>query len=335
MGLHRLGLQEKLPSALFWETVLIQPQSDMTIRPITGAEEVSLFRTLTYTLDDELGTDLARGNRRPQWMWIALRGGRVVARAAWWGPSDDATPSVLDILDVCDDPDRVDVGVQLLRAALSAVIPEGTLAPEYIRFVPADWREHAGSRRVVEDRMAIAAQTGARLLVERLRLEWRPGTQISAPTGRVVFRPVGNDAELVDLMTLVMEGSLDAHSRDDLTRMSPREGAVRHFQDELAGYKTPRDWWRIASLPEGEPVGFVIPARNDYHAIIAYLGVVPAHRGRGYINEILAEGTRILAAQNVPRIRASTDLDNFPMAKAFARAGWANFERQINMTWEG
>jgi hypothetical protein len=36
----------------------------------------------------------------------------------------------------------------------------------------------------------------------------------------------------------------------------------------------------------------------------------------------------------VLRIRASTDLDNVPMAEAFGRAGWVNFERSISMTWQ-
>jgi RimJ/RimL family protein N-acetyltransferase len=312
---------------------LTAPQDDLTIRPLANDAELDLFRRLTYTLDDELADDLAAGSRRPSWMWVALRGTRLVARAAWWGSSGAATPGVLDVLDVADEDDRVEVGVQLLRVALGEIFPPGDSPAEYVRFVPADWRDNPGSRRVVEDRMTIASETGAQLLVERLRLEWRPGTPIAAPTGRLAFRQVSDEAELVDLMTLVMEGTLDAHSRDDLTRMSAREGAVMHFGDELARYRSPRDWWRIAALPGGEPVGFIIPARNDYQPIIAYLGVVPAHRGQGYIDEILAEGTRILAAQGVPRIRASTDLDNVPMAAAFARAGWVNFERAINMTW--
>lgn len=310
------------------------PKDELTIRPIVSPAELDLFRRLTYTLDDELADDLAAGSRRPSWMWIALRGTRLVARAAWWGSISAPTPVVLDVLDVANDLDRIDVAVQLLRAALREIFPPGDCPAEYVRFVPADWREHPGSRRVVEDRMTIAGETGAQLLVERLRLEWRPGTPIAAPTNRLGFRPVSDDAELVDLMTLVMEGTLDAHSCDDLTRMSAREGAVRHFEDELAQYSSPRKWWRIATLPSGEPVGFITPARNDYHPIIAYVGVVPAHRGKGYIDEILAEGTRILCAQDVPRIRASTDLDNIPMAAAFARAGWVNFERAINMTWK-
>jgi RimJ/RimL family protein N-acetyltransferase len=131
----------------------------------------------------------------------------------------------------------------------------------------------------------------------------------------------------------VLDGTLDVHSRDDLARMSPREAAVRHYEDDLAHYRSPRDWWRIATLPDGEPVGFVMPAHNDYNPIMGYLAVLPAHRGNGYIDEILAEGTRILAAQDVPRIRAATDVGNTPMANAFRRAGYVNFERAITMDW--
>lgn len=101
-------------------------------------------------------------------------------------------------------------------------------------------------------------------------------------------------------MASVLDGTLDAHGRDDLTRMSVHEAAVRHYEDELARYTSPRDWWRIATLPHGEAVGFVIPARNDYNPIIAYIAVLPSHRGNSYIDDILAEGTRILAEQHVP-----------------------------------
>jgi RimJ/RimL family protein N-acetyltransferase len=78
----------------------------------------------------------------------------------------------------------------------------------------------------------------------------------------------------------------------------------------------------------------VIPAHNGYNPIIAYLGVVPAHRGHGYIHDVLAAGTSLLAVQNVPRIRAATDVGNAPMAAAFARAGYITFGRQIDMTWQ-
>jgi RimJ/RimL family protein N-acetyltransferase len=169
--------------------------------------------------------------------------------------------------------------------------------------------------------------------LERLRLEWRPGTPVAGHSERLTFRPVRNPGELIELMALVLDGTLDAHSRDDLTRMTPRQAAQGQYRNEFERYASPRDWWRIATLPDGEPVGFVIPVHNGYNPIIAYLGVVPAHRGHGYIHDVLAAGTSLLAAQDIPRIRAATDVGNAPMAAAFALAGYVTFERQIDMTW--
>jgi RimJ/RimL family protein N-acetyltransferase len=309
---------------------------DLTMRPIAGREELNLFSRLPYILNEELGDDLAAGRRRPEWMWVALHGDHLLARIAWWGRTGDDTPFLLDVFDLDDsgaDRDRVDIGVRLLRTAMAEVVPAGTRPPEYLRLVPPDWRETAVTRRVVEDRTVALERTGARLLVERLRFQWSPATPIPGPTGRLVFRPVRDTEEVLALMTAVLAGTLDAHSRDDLTRMPARQAALRHYEDELARYPSPRDWWRIATLPDGEPVGFVTPARNDYNPIIGYLAVLPEHRGNGYIDEILAEGTRILNAQGAPRIRAATDLGNIPMANAFHRAGYVNFERTVNMTW--
>ena len=308
---------------------------DLTIRPITGPDELDLFNQLPYQLNGELAGDLDDGHRQPGWLWMALRGGRPAARAAWWARPGNELPDALDILDLDDSAgtEAVDIAARLLSTAMAEVIPAGTQPPYYLRFTGPDWRGDPATRQATEDRMAAAARTGARLFVERLRLEWRPGTPVPGPAGRLSFRPVTDPGELLALMAKVMDGTLDAHGRADLARMPPREAAARHYHEELATYTSPRDWWRIAELPGGEPVGFVIPAHNGYSPVIAYLGVVPAHRRHGYIADILAEGTRVLAAQDVPFIKASTDLGNVPMAAAFHRAGWVTTGHQIDMTW--
>ncbi len=309
---------------------------DLTIRPITGPGEVDLFNQLSYQLNGELAGDLDDGHRQPRWLWMALRGGRLAARAAWWARPGSEHPDALDILDLDDSagPEAVGIAARLLSTAMAEVIPAGTQPPYYLRVTGPGWRGEPATRQATEDRMAAAARTGARLFVERLCLEWRPGTPVPAAAPRLAFRPPAGPDELLALMTDVLDGTLDAHSRDDLARMSPREAAAKHYHEELALYTSPRDWWRIAELPGREPVGFVIPAHNGYSPIIAYLGVVPAHRGHGYIADILAEGTRVLAAQDVPFIKASTDLGNGPMAAAFHRAGWVTTGHQIDMTWD-
>ncbi|WP_054055697.1 GNAT family N-acetyltransferase [Alloactinosynnema sp. L-07] len=306
-------------------------QHDLTVRPLTGPDELDLFNSLPYVINDEVADDLATNRRRPEWLWLALRGDRVVARAGWWSQAGDEHPLLMDILDIDGD---IDDGVRLLETALPTVVPTGATPPEYCRCLPADWRDHETTRQAVDVRMGALGRVGAKLFVERLRLEWRPGTPIPEPTGRLAFRPVGDPGELIELMTLVLDGTLDAHSRDDLTRMTPSQAAHKQYRDEFERFASPPDWWRIATLPDGEPVGFVTPAHNGYNPIIGYLGVVPAHRGNGYIHDVLAAGTRVLAEQNVPRIRAATDVGNTPMAAAFAQAGYVTFERRIDMTWQ-
>lgn len=269
-------------------------------------------------------------------MWVAVRGDRLLARASWWGRPGAAAPDVLDFFDLDDDLDTdaaVEIGTRLVRAALTAVVPAGATPPEYGRYIPPDWRDDPAARRVVESRMSVMHGLGATPLVERLRLEWRAGSPVPVPSRRLRFRSVHDRDELVALMEPVLQGTLDAHSQADLGAMSPADVAARHFDDEFARFSSPRQWWQVGELEDREPVGFVVPARNSYHAIIAYVGVLPAHRGHGYIDDLLAAGTRILADQGVPRIRASTDLGNTPMANAFARAGYVIFERAITMTW--
>jgi GNAT superfamily N-acetyltransferase len=319
---------------------LTSAQHDLIIRPVTDRGELALFCRIPYLLNEELDDDLDQGRRHLDWLWMALRGGELVARAAWWTRRGAAGPLVLDIFDLDDSPagaiepaDSAELGVRLLNAAMAQVLPPGTRPPGYGRFVPADWRDQPQSRRAIQNRMAAIERLGGQFAVERYRLSWQAGTPIPEPAGRLRFTQVSDEHELIGLMTAVLEGTLDAHSRDDLSRMSPEQVAVEQYQGELALFASPREWWQVARLPDGTPVGFVIPAHNGYNPIIAYLAVLPAYRGLGYINEILAEGTRILAAQGVPHIRASTDLGNVPMARAFHRAGWTDIGHEITMTW--
>ncbi|MFI5909976.1 GNAT family N-acetyltransferase [Dactylosporangium sp. NPDC051541] len=299
----------------------------VTFRPIGGPEELPLFLRFSYDLDGEVADDLTTGRRRESWLWIATRGDEVLARAGWWARGGAAGPYLMDFLDFA--PGESGTAETLVTKALEAIVPAGEKPPEFVRYVAPDWgQDPAGVPSIVR----VLENLGAHLLVERLRLEWRPGTAIQ-PSGGIEFRPFASTEEAVALMTRAVAGTLDAHNRADLDRMTPREVAAEHFHGELERWPSPQSWWRVAMLPGGEPIGFVFPARNDYGPIIAYLAVLPEHRGHGYIDAILAEGTRVLAEQDAPRIRASTDVGNGPMAAAFARAGYVNYQKELNMTW--
>jgi ribosomal protein S18 acetylase RimI-like enzyme len=55
------------------------------------------------------------------------------------------------------------------------------------------------------------------------------------------------------------------------------------------------------------------------------VGVVPEQRGRGYVDDLLAQAVVTLAAAGATVIRADTAVANIPMANAFRRAGFDQF----------
>src|ERR1044072_822424 len=89
----------RLTRVITWSPVPSAP-SDLTVRPLSGPDELDLFCRLTYLLDDELADDLAAGRRRADWLWVALRDDRLVARLGWWGRAGDPTPLVMDVFDL-------------------------------------------------------------------------------------------------------------------------------------------------------------------------------------------------------------------------------------------
>ena len=312
---------------------------DLTIRPLHGAEELELFNRLPFVLNPEFALDLEEGRRRTDWMWVATDGDLLLARLSFWrrGP-EDTVPLLLDVLDVDDtaeDLDRVAVLAHLLRAAGAHVLGSGGSWPEYLRFVDADWREHTGLRRAVEERMEAVSRMGGAPFVERLRYAWRAAeTPVPPVSGRLRFRGIRDEEEILGLMVRALEGTLDGHDRADLAGTGAEQVARDNFDDEFARYSTPRSWWRVATLEDGEPVGFVLPARNAKHPIIGYIAVLPEYRGRGYIDDLLAEGTRVLAEESGESpVHAATDLGNVPMARAFDRAGYTTLSGVVTMVW--
>jgi hypothetical protein len=71
---------------------------DITVRPLRDGE-TAVFEALADAGVVGRAAFGARyqmvsqgGEYRPEWTWVAWRGDRVVARAAWWGAPDDDPP---------------------------------------------------------------------------------------------------------------------------------------------------------------------------------------------------------------------------------------------------
>jgi ribosomal protein S18 acetylase RimI-like enzyme len=276
---------------------------------------------------DRYLADLAEGMYRPEWTWIAERDGQVVGRALWWGPKGSPHPVALDCLDV--DPavgDRAAVAAELMRAALA-----GFPTPVQYRIkVAGGWRDDPAVSAAVRWRRAAAHAAGLTREVERLQFEWAPADGVPSVGGRLRFGEAP-DEEFLAVFKRIAEGSLDAQTRANLA-VKGVEVTAREEMDFYLRAPGKREWWRIAYTPEGEVAGMAIPSATSYNVNVGYLGVVPEFRGRGFVDEVLAEITRFHAANGESLVTASTDMGNAPMAAAFRRAGYRNTGIRINLS---
>ncbi|MEW2625080.1 GNAT family N-acetyltransferase [Streptomyces sp. NPDC048106] len=296
--------------------------TDLVMRTL-DASSAHLFDTMPDPLAFAERHRLVRF--RPEWQRVALRGGRTVARAAWWGRPEDTEPLLINWLDVAEGEEAA--GAELLRSA--------PWHPEELELdLPAGWRAEPRLRAEADIRTAVAREAGYAPLAERFIYRWTPDLGLPARPGRLVFTPEPDDAVFLDLLRRIHSDTLDAHAR----RAIAQGGVEQAAQEELDLFHwlpSPRSWWQIARTRGGEPVGIHIPGHNPSGPCVGFIGVVPGRRGHGYAYDLLAECTHFLADQGAEFIAAATDQPNFPMAAHFATAGYPVVRERMNFWAEG
>ena len=223
-------------------------------------------------------------------------------------------------------PGRAVLAARLIAAGQQALRrPAPSVAPGFEINLPTGWRSDPAVASAFAWRHDAAARAGLTDELERIRFEWTPDAGLPRSSGRLVFRPEPDDDAFLDMFRQIAVGSLDVITRREVAAL----GAARQARDDMGIYLAmagDRDWWRLAYTADGgrpgQLAGMILPNRNSSGAVVGYLGVVPGMRGRGYINDLVAETTRFHAGRGEPRIAATTDTTNLPMATAFERAGY-------------
>jgi ribosomal protein S18 acetylase RimI-like enzyme len=280
-------------------------------------------------LGRDYAATVAAGHYRPQWTWVAIKDDHVVARAAWYGGPSDDEPFAMDWFDPGDDPE---IGAALIRAATRHA---PALKKDYPLILPPDWRDDPTTHAAATRRIEAAKLAGMAPFIERLHLTWTadrgaPDKRVPDASGRLRFERI---TDVREPLKAILTGTLDAYSRRDVEKLGA-DGATKAALDVLEWLPGTRDDWTAAYNTDGDLVGVVIPSRNYANAVIAFVGVVPGHRGHGYAFDLLAEGTHLLVRRGETEIHADTDVTNTPMAATFARAGYLVTRRTLVLTWE-
>lgn len=303
-----------------------QPEDIADLGLWTSAEPVA------WIDGERFAAELATRNYRLEWSWIAERDGRPVGRALWWGRAADDRPATLDCLlatpasagparpDAAahtDTPERI--GAALIRAGLDSF---GAGRPlEFNVDVASTWADEPAAVAAVRWRHEAARAGGFTRTTERISFARSDAEPLPERSTRLRFVEA-SDGHFRALFARVAKDSLDAHTVETVAA----KGVEALADDDLEFYLSlpgERAAWRVAELPDGTTVGFIIPTRNAYDASISYLGVLPEHRGNGYVHDLLAEMVHVHHADGQARIVGTTDAGNAPMQRAFERAGFA------------
>ncbi len=302
----------------------------ITVRPLRRDQPADLDFFTDLSADPGRDADvrayldrtIATGAMRPEWCYVAEDVSGVVGRVAAWTLPPSDVPLDLVLLDVpWEEPDSR-VGEALLRHVFGDMRALGGERVGYVIDEPPRepfWQDNVAAR------IALLERVGFRLTRETSRFELLI-RDVPEPSMRLTFRDltaVGQEAFL-DAIRLVSDGTLDQEILEEREREGP-EGAARLLWGLLTKLRYEPSWWQLAYDHEGTLVGQVMPCANPGAATIGYIGVVPEQRGKGYVDDLMAQTTRTLNAAGYDRIVADTDLQNAPMAAAFGRAGYAPF----------
>jgi RimJ/RimL family protein N-acetyltransferase len=261
---------------------------------------------------------------RPDWCLVARRDGQPVGRVALWGDAPLARPTDIVLLDLPWEQPHRDAGARLVEAAVADARAAGAQAIRHVLDEPPrrpQWQHHTPQR------VAFLSELGFTVLRSTRRFEWG-GSFRSQPPQRLGYRTerqLGLPA-LAQLVERVVTGSLDSIDRAQV----PAKGVQAHAQwllHVLQDMKHEPAWWQAGYLGD-QPVGLVLPTAGPGFGTIGYMGVVPEHRGRGHVDELLVRGTATLLEAGLTRLVADTDVNNAPMAAAFGRVGWQEFGRR-------
>jgi ribosomal protein S18 acetylase RimI-like enzyme len=286
-----------------------------------------------------LAEQWASGASRPEWCFVAEEGDEIVGRIAYW-TRPRVSPGARFVNPLLFDlPWRGDyrrIGSRLLTESLDALRREGATHADLGVDAPTDFDPQV-ARCVGE----LLTEHGWELTRETLRFDWRrpPAASQSAswaaPEGRRrlsarSLEEVGEEA-FVDAIRRALEGTLNRGTAREvaLTGAARKargllDGARRLVCD--GGWRADAGWWRLGYTGGGALAGFVMPAVNaSGDGVLWWIGVVPEQRGRGYVDDLLTWVVETLVQAGVRRIVADTDVENWPMARAFRRTGWRQF----------
>ncbi|MFG2773448.1 GNAT family N-acetyltransferase [Streptomyces sp. NPDC048350] len=269
---------------------------------------------------------------RPEWCLVAEDGeGRLTGSVVLWTLPGHDVPLAVVLFEAPED--SPETGSALLDAAAAKAGELGATELEHVVDSPAQAPQF---QRNPERRGELLRAAGFEVVRDGRRFSLRTPA-VSGGTGvlpaddpRLTFRSLaelGPDPFVAVLAELLAD-TADARLAADVRQHGVRRAAELLFE-ETAELKHEPEWWELGHDADGTVAVISLPAESPSVPVIGFVGVAPAHRGKGYATSVVVRGTRVLTAAGATEIRGDCDRANVAMAKAFQRAGYVNFADRL------
>ncbi|WP_371636769.1 GNAT family N-acetyltransferase [Streptomyces zaomyceticus] len=266
---------------------------------------------------------------RPEWCLVAEDGdGRLTGSVVLWTMPGHEVPLALVLFEAPED--SPETGAALLDAAAATARELGATELEHVVDSPAQAPQF---QQNPERRGELLRRSGYEVIRDGRRFSLRtPGTPDGLPADdpRLTFRSLAElgPEPFVAVLAELLADTADARLAADVRRHGARRAAELLFE-ETAELKHEPGWWELGFDADGTVAVISLPAENPSVPVIGFVGVAPAHRGKGYATSVVVRGTRVLVAAGATEIRGDCDAANVAMARAFERAGYENFADRL------
>lgn len=220
-----------------------------------------------------------------------------------------------------DSENFYETGCQLIKRSMEQLASRAYETIEYHLYstVPDTYEIY---KQIFETQGFVIEQEKKNYAVEQL--------QKSTTAQRLKFKSLSDVGEqaFMDAIEMVTKDTLDRDDQSSIQANGSKEAAFIYYS-MLKEIDFNPEWWRIAYNAQHEFVGLVVPQKFDENCgAINYIGVSPEQRGKGFVNDLLLEGSLLLLNDGISQIIADVDVENFPVENALTRLGY-EYERSL------
>ncbi len=259
---------------------------------------------------------LDTGRTTLEWCFVIEAEGQFLGRIIYGVFEEQPYDLKIWQINVADTAyDLFEVGNKLLTDSIEALKPKGFKTVEYHLYSTAS--------EIFETYQFLFKEQGFRIVQEKKSFGANQVCHVETAK-RLHYKTlheVGEEA-FIGAIEMVTEGTFDREDLTGIVSHGSKQAAILYFEllKEIDFNET---WWRLAYDKKGEFIGLVVPQKfSEDKGAINYIGVTPAQRGKGYVNDLLWEGSRLMIEDGLQNLIADIDVQNHPLEKALELLGY-------------